>query len=88
MFDITDKESFEDLDTVWMKRIRESMYPQVIPSDKTLIVVGNKTDLKVQRSVEITKTREFSVAIEANCCMETSARSGLNTKELLDLCTI
>lgn len=88
MFDITNKESFDDLNTLWMKRIRESVYPQVIPSDKTLIVVGNKADLEVQRSVEVAETREFSAEIEATCCMETSAKSGLNTKELLDLCTL
>jgi GTPase SAR1 family protein len=83
MFDITDQQSFNDLKSVWLKHIQESIYPCVISSDTRLVVVGNKVDLEAQRKVWGDEAGKFADEIGATCCIETSAKSGFNIKELL-----
>lgn len=84
MFDITNQQSFSDLNSVWLKHIKDSVYPCVISSDTGLVVVGNKADLEAQRRVGSDEAGRFADEIGASCCIETSAKSGLNMKELLE----
>lgn len=82
MFDITNEKSFNDLETVWMKLVRDGIYPNVIPSDKYLVVVGNKCDLELQREVMTSDGKEFAETIGASF-VETSAKTGENVDALL-----
>ena len=84
MFDITDKTSFADIDSVWLELIRKSVYPNRISSDKHLLVVGNKADLESQRQVERGQIFSLADEIGALCCIETSAKTGMNMKRLLE----
>lgn len=65
-----------------MKLLRDSIYPNVVPSDKYLIVVGNKSDLELQRKVTSVDGKEFAEAIGA-IFLETSAKTGQNMDVLL-----
>ena len=87
MYDITSRESFSDLDEVWMRLLVQSIYPNVVPSDKHLVVVGNKSDLGLQRTVSDSEGREFADGIGAGY-LETSAKTGQNVDELLRYCNV
>ncbi len=70
-----------------MKLVKESVYPKVLPSNKYLLVVGNKVDLEIERKVSQTDAREFAEEIGASY-FETSAKTGVNVDGLLDHCGI
>ena len=84
MFDITDRTSFADIDSVWLKLIKKSIYPNRISSDKHFLVVGNKADLESQRQVERGQICDLADEIGALCFVETSAKTGMNMKKLLE----
>lgn len=87
MFDITNQKSFYDLDTVWMNLLRHSIYPNAVPCDKCLVVVGNKADLELQRKVTNTHGKDFAEEIGATF-IEISAKTGHNVDALLRHCSI
>lgn len=82
MFDISNEDSFRDLDTIWMKLIKGSVYPQALPSNKHMLLVGNKADLEAQRKVQNADAMTFAEEIEAGY-IEISAKTELNVDELL-----
>lgn len=86
MFDITNKESFSDLPSLWIRLVKESIYPKVLPSNKHLLIVGNKADLEVDRKVQKTDAEAFAEEIGAAGYFETSAKTGLNVDGLLEHC--
>ena len=80
MFDITSGESFSDLHDL-TDIIRESLYPNVLPLDKQIILVGNKLDLDGRREVESSIAEIFAEEIGAKF-FEISAKTGTNTCKL------
>ena len=55
VYDITRKDSFEELQNYWSQQIKESSPPNII-----LTVAANKSDLINQEAVEEEKAREFA----------------------------
>lgn len=80
MFDITSGESFSDLHAL-KDVIKESLYPNVLPLDKQIILIGNKLDLDRQREVESSIAETFAEEIGATF-FEMSAKTGRNTCKL------
>lgn len=70
VFDLTNKQSFKDID-FWIKKIRE------LSGDIPFIIVGNKIDLEGQRKIlkedGLKKAEEFKVNY-----IETSAKKNIN----------
>jgi len=60
VYDITSKESFEDLSTKWMKQIRSNIDPK-----SPIMLVGNKSDLKDERQVSKEDALDFA-RVEGN----------------------
>ena len=55
VYDITRKDSFEELQNYWSQQIKESSPPNII-----LAIAANKSDLISQEAVEEEKAREFA----------------------------
>ena len=55
VYDITRKDSFEELQNYWSQQIKESSPPNII-----LAIAANKSDLINQEAVEEEKAREFA----------------------------
>ena len=60
VYDITRKDSFEELQTYWAEQIKESSPPNII-----LAVAANKSDLYQQEAVDEGKAREFADSLGA-----------------------
>ncbi|KAH0791578.1 Ras family protein [Histomonas meleagridis] len=73
VFDITSRESFEELEK-WHKMVIELANPSVI-------VVGNKTDLAESRTVSTEEAKKYAESLGAQY-IETSARTPSNIQEL------
>ncbi|CAI2379387.1 unnamed protein product [Moneuplotes crassus] len=77
VYDITKEETFENCNN-WLKQLRNSGEPGC-----EVMLVGNKIDLEVERAVKTEEGMKF--AEEKNIqFFETSAREGLNVKEVFD----
>jgi len=81
VYSVTDKKSFEDID-VWLKQIKTHGSP-----DCKIFLIGNKVDLpdrvvSSEEGINCKKEHNFE------CYMETSAKTGVNTKELFLNCAI
>ena len=73
MYDITNKESFNNLD-IWMEAIKENS------NESPVILIGNKIDLESERVV--TKTKGENYAKQNNIhFFESSGKSGENVSE-------
>jgi len=84
MFDLTNKESFENLQ-MWINHIKENCnnedeYCNDIPK----ILVGNKNDLKIQRSVSHEEAYDFSFVLNIPY-IETSVYNNDNIKKVFEL---
>jgi len=84
MFDLTNKESFENLQ-MWINHIKENYnnedeYCDDIPK----ILVGNKNDLKIQRSVSHEEAYDFSYDLNIPY-LETSVKNNENTNKVFEL---
>ena len=85
MFDISDKRSFSNLEG-WLEDIKENS----IKDDVSIVIVGNKTDLKF-RNIKHETAVEFCKTNGITYC-ETSSKEGLNiespfetvTKEIIE----
>lgn len=70
VFDLTNKQSFKDLD-FWIKKIRD------LSGNIPFIIIGNKTDLEAQR--KISKKEGYKKASDYNVnYIETSAKKDIN----------
>jgi small GTP-binding protein len=74
VFDVTRRETFENLDN-WIKEVRDEV-GQIYTT-----IVGNKSDLKEEREVNQEEAIEYANRLGADY-METSALSGENVKDL------
>ena len=76
VFDITSRESFEELEK-WYKMVIELASPSII-------VVGNKSDLADERTVSTEEGQKYAESLSAQY-IETSARTPSNIDELFML---
>ena len=60
VYDITRRDSFEELQTYWAEQIKESSPPNII-----LAIAANKSDLYQQEAVDEGKAREFADSLGA-----------------------
>ena len=80
VYNITSKESFENLKNVWLEDV--SNYGEKY---KVLAVVGNKCDLYEQEAVPEEDARKFAEEHDA-IFVNVSARDGTNINNLFDYC--
>jgi len=78
VYDITRKDSFENLKNVWLKELKDHADKNVV-----LGVAGNKSDLYEKEEVPEQEAREFAKSIGAIFCL-TSAQNNSGIEELFD----
>ena len=78
VYDITRKDSFENLKNVWLKELKDHADKNVV-----LGVAGNKSDLYENEEVSEQEAREFAKSIGAIFCL-TSAQSNSGIEELFE----
>ncbi|MCQ2818463.1 MAG: GTP-binding protein [archaeon] len=76
VYSVTDKDSFRHLDN-WIKELKNYSNPDV-----KMFLIGNKVDLENERDVLYEDGEKYAKDYEFNVFMETSAKTGLNTKDL------
>ena len=78
VYDITRKETFDNLKNVWLKELKDHADKNVV-----LGVAGNKSDLYEKEEVPEQEAREFAKSIGAIFCL-TSAQSNSGIEELFE----
>ena len=76
VYSIDDRNSFKDIDE-WIKELKTNSRP-----DAKMFLIGNKNDLEENRKVEFNEGEEIKKNYNFEYFNETSAKSGINTKEL------
>jgi Ras-related protein Rab-1A len=77
VYDITDKESFDDLTSRWLPDIEQCSDSNVLK-----LVVGNKSDLSEQRAVVKSDAEAFCQKLGSVRFLETSAKNTTNVDEI------
>ena len=80
MYDVADKRSFADLD-IWLEEIKKN----TIKEDLSIILVGNKIDLKF-RNIKTEDAKNFADKNNLLYC-ETSSKEGLNVNNAFEMIT-
>ena len=78
VYDITRRETFTELETYWIKQIKETC-----PAETVICVVGNKADLFQKQEVTEDEGRNFAKKHDAIFAL-TSCFNGDGVKELFD----
>ena len=78
VYDITRKDSFENLKNVWLKELKDHADKNVV-----LGVAGNKSDLYEKEEVPEQEAREYAKSIGAIFCL-TSAQNNSGIEELFE----
>ena len=68
--------SFQDIE-IWLKELKTHANPDI-----KVFLIGNKVDLEENRKVPTEKAEKFKQEYELNLYMETSAKTGLNAREI------
>ena len=76
VYDITSKESFDDVET-WLLELKEKG-----PKGCIIALVGNKSDLSASRQVSTQQAQNYADTKKVNIFFETSALNGENINEL------
>ncbi|OHT07535.1 small GTP-binding protein [Tritrichomonas foetus] len=76
VYDISKLQTFSSLDTFL------SLLQQKAPENCAIVVVGNKSDMDIDREVSIPRAEAYSQKIGALFYMETSAKNGTGVEEL------
>ena len=83
VYSITDKDSFNNLESKWINEINDSVDVNNIP----IVLIGNKKDLEDERVIEEQSAREFANKFNIKF-FETSSKTGENVdlafKELIN----
>jgi len=83
VYSITDKDSFNNLESKWINEINDSVDVNNIP----IVLIGNKKDLEDERVIEEQSAREFANKFNLKF-LETSSKTGENVdlafKELIN----
>ncbi len=80
IYDVADKRSFADLD-IWLEEIKKN----TIKEDLSIILVGNKIDLKF-RNIQTEDAKNFADKNNLLYC-ETSSKEGLNVNNAFEMIT-
>ncbi|ORD99289.1 RAA2D [Hepatospora eriocheir] len=75
VYDITDTKSFDNVFDEWLKSIKKAC-----DSNISILLIGNKSDLKSDREIETDKAKSMAISEEMEF-FETSAKSGKNVYE-------
>ena len=78
VYSIDNRESFLHINQ-WLKEIRIQSHPDV-----KIILVGNKSDLENERAVTYDEAKKFKEENQILYFEETSAKTGLNSKEVFE----
>ena len=76
VYAINNKESFTHIES-WLKEVKLQSNPDV-----TIFLIGNKSDLEEERKVSKEEANIFKEENGINFFSETSAKSGINAKEV------
>ena len=79
VFSVVDRKSFEDIDE-WVKQLKTHGTP-----DCKIFLIGNKIDLQ-NRMVSSEEAIKYKKDHDFECYMETSAKAGVNIRELFVNC--
>jgi len=77
VYDITRSSTFHGIETKWLDDFQKFARP-----DGEYILIGNKVDLKESRAVSFEQGSDLAKKINASDFFETSAKSGINVKEV------
>jgi small GTP-binding protein len=80
VYDVTRFTTFESVNSKWLKDFKK-----YVKKEGAYILIGNKKDLKDQRSVTTDKGQETAQKIKASHFIETSAKLGENIEEAFTL---
>ena len=70
------KKTFNDIE-MWLKELKTHANPDI-----KVFLIGNKIDLVDSRTVTTEEAKKFQTDYELNLYMETSAKTGVNAKEI------
>ena len=76
VYGIDSKQSFAHIEE-WLKELKLQSYPEI-----KIMLIGNKADLEDQRQVQISEAKHFKEENKLHFFCETSAKNGLNAKEI------
>ena len=62
---------------MWLKELKTHANPDI-----KIFLIGNKIDLEQTRTVSAEEARKFQSDFDLNLYMETSAKTGVNAKEI------
>ena len=71
VFDLTNRQSFEDLKTQWLNEVRDETSARVV-----IYLIGNLADLEEEREVPFEEALEFARNEQFSHYVETSAKTG------------
>jgi len=80
IYDVADKRSYSDLD-IWLEEIKKN----TIKEDISIILIGNKTDLKY-RNISTEEAENFAKNNNLMYC-ETSCKEGRNVEKVFEMIT-
>ena len=76
VYSIDNRDSFDNLDS-WLDEIKSQTHPNL-----KIFLIGNKADLEDQRVVKTKEAEELAKEHNLDLFLETSAKTGFNTKEV------
>ena len=80
VYAIDDQKSFDDLD-LWIKDLKMNSSPDI-----KIFLIGNKSDLNDERVISKEMAQKVKDEYDLDFFIETSAKNGINTKELFINC--
>ena len=82
LYSITDRKSFEDIEK-WVKELRTNCSPDI-----KIILIGNKNDLEEYRIISKLEGENLCKKYGFEYFKETSAKTGINAKEIFVKCAM
>ena len=82
IYSITDRKSFEDIEK-WVKELRTNCSPDI-----KIFLIGNKNDLEESRIISKLEGENLCKKYGFEFFMETSAKTGINAKEIFIKCAM
>ena len=82
VFDITKRQTFSDIQNVWLREIRNHASPSVV-----IYLIGNFADLEDQREVSYQEAFEFAQNQQLSHYIETSAKTAMNINQTFETFT-
>ena len=82
LYSITDRKSFEDIEK-WVKELRTNCSPDI-----KIFLIGNKNDLEESRIISKLEGENLCKKYGFEFFMETSAKTGINAKEIFIKCAM